>query len=48
MKQFLLIDKGNDEALVIAIYETAAEQEAAAEGAEKILGKYADMFIAPP
>ena len=48
LKQFLLIDKGNDEALVIAIYETADEQEAAAEGAKKILGKYADMIVAPP
>ena len=34
--------------MVIAIYETTAEQEAAAEGAKNILGKYADMFIAPP
>ena len=48
VKQFLLIDKGNDEALGIAIYETAAQQEAAAEGARAVISKYSEMFSAPP
>ena len=48
VKQFLLLDKGNDEVLGIAIYESAAQQVAAAEGAMAVISKYADMFAAPP
>ena len=48
LNQSLLRDKWNDEALVIATYQTAAEQEAAAAGGKEILGKYAGMFLAPP
>ena len=48
LKQFLLLDMGDDNALGIAIYASAAEQEAAAEGAMEVMSKYAHMFAAPP
>ena len=47
-QQFILLDMGNDQALGIAIYGSATEQEEAAEGAMAVMNKYADMFAAPP
>lgn len=48
LKQFLSIDKGNDQGLVVAIYESQAAQEAAAPKAQEILGRIAGHAAAPP
>ena len=48
LKQLISIDKGNDQGLVIAIYESQAAQEAAAPNAQEVLGRIAGLAAAPP
>ena len=48
IKQIISIDKGNDQGLVVAIYESQAAQEAAAPKAQEILGRIAGLAAAPP
>ncbi len=48
LKQIISIDKGNDQGLVIAIYESQAAQEAAAPKAQEVLGRIAGLAAAPP
>ena len=48
IKQIIAIDKGNDQGLVIAIYESQAAQGAAAPKAQEILGRIAGLAAAPP
>ena len=48
LKRFMLIDKGDDKALFIAFYDTAAEQEAATPKAQEVIGILADLAAAPP
>ena len=48
LKQFIVIDKCNDQGLVIAIYESQAAQEAATPKAKEILGRIAGLAAAPP
>ena len=48
VQQFLVIDRGNDHALVIAIYENQAHQEAAGPQAQEIMGRLASFMAAPP
>ena len=48
LKQLISIDKGNDQGLVIAIYESQAAQEAAAPKAQEVLGRIAGLAAAPP
>ena len=48
IKQFTLINKGTDEVLLIALYDTAKDQEAAGPIAGEILGKVGNLFAAPP
>ncbi len=48
LKQIISIDKGNDQSLVIAIYESQAAQEAAAPKAQEVLGRLSDLVAAPP
>ena len=48
VKKFILIDKGNDNILLLAFYDTAAEQEAATPKAQEVIGILADLAAAPP
>ena len=48
VKKFILIDKGNDNILLLAFYDTAAEQEAAGPLAKEILGRLEHFYAAPP
>lgn len=48
LKQLISIDKGNDQGLVVAIYESQAAQESAAPKAQEILGRIAALATAPP
>ena len=48
IKQFILIDKGNDNVLLLAFYETAEEQEAAGPLATELLGRLEHFYAAPP
>ena len=46
--QILLIDGPGDEALAIAIYDSEAHQEAAAEKAQAVMAGMAEYLAAPP
>ena len=48
IKQFILIDKGNDNVLLLAFYDTAEEQEAAGPLATELLGRLEHFYAAPP
>jgi hypothetical protein len=48
LKQFITIDRGNDKALTLVIYESQAQWEAAGPKAQEILGKMAELVAAPP
>ena len=48
MKQFIIINRGGDRSTMLALYDTAADQEAAGPKAAELLGRLADLFAAPP
>ena len=48
LRQFILVDKGNDIILLLAFYDTAEEQEAARQKAGEVLGKIGHLFATPP
>ena len=48
MKQFIIVDRGNDNSTVLALYDTAEDQEAAGPKAVELLGRLADLMAAPP
>ena len=48
LKQFILIDKGDDNILLLAFYDTAEEQEAAGPKAGEVMGKLGHLFADPP
>ena len=48
IKQILSIDRGGDNGLVIAVYESQAAQEAAGPKAQEILSLLADLLEAQP
>lgn len=48
MKQFIIADNGDDSSILLALYDTAEDQEAAGPKAAEILGRLADLFDAPP
>ena len=48
IKQFILIDKGNDNILLLAFYDFLEEQEAAGSLAKEILGRLEHFYAAPP
>ena len=48
MKQMIIVDKGNDNAMLLAIYETAQAQESATPKAIEIIGKLGILFESPP
>ena len=48
MKQFIIVDRGNDSSTLVALYDTAEDQEAAGPKAAGLLGRLADLMAAPP
>ena len=48
LRQFILIDKGDDNALLLAFFNTAEEQEAAGPLAKELLGRLEHFYVAPP
>lgn len=48
MNQFLVLDRGDNTCLLIVIYNSAAEQEAAAPIAAEVLGEYTQKFLSEP
>ena len=48
IKQFVFIDKGDDNILLLAFYETAEEQEAAGPLARELLSRLDHFYGAPP
>ena len=48
MKQFIIVDRGNDSSTLVALYDSAEDQEAAGPKAAELLGRLADLMAAPP
>ena len=48
LKQFIIVDRGNDSSTVLALYNTAEDQEAAGPKAAELLSRLANLFAAPP
>ena len=48
IKQFILIDRGDDKALGVSFYSNAAEQEAASAKAKELLDKWAHLVTTSP
>jgi len=48
MKQFMIVDRGDDSSTLIALYDTAEDQEAAGPKAAELLGRLAVFMAAPP
>ena len=48
MKQFIIVDKGDDSSTLIALYDTAQMYYAAGPKAAELLGRLADFMAAPP
>ena len=48
MKQFIIVDKGDDSSTLIAFYDTAQAYYAAGPKAAELLGRLADFMAGPP
>ena len=48
MKQFIIVDKGDDSSTLIALYDTAQAYYAAGPKAAELLGHLADFLAEPP
>ena len=48
MKQFIIVDRGNDNSTVLALYDTAEDQEAAGPKSAEIVSRFMDVIAAPP
>ena len=48
MKQFIIVDRGNDSSTVLALYNTAEDQEAAGPKSAEIVSRFMDVIAAPP
>ena len=48
LRQFVVVDRGNDAGLVLAIYDSQAQQEAAGPRAQELLGRLGALFAATP
>ena len=48
MKQFIIVDKGDDSSTLVALYDTAEDQEAAGPKAAELLGRLAIFMAGPP
>ena len=48
LKQFIIVDRGNDSSTVLALYNTAEDQEAAGPKSAEIVSRFMDVIAAPP
>ena len=48
LKQFIIVDKGNDSSTVLALYDTAEDQEAAGPKSAEIVSRFMDLIAMPP
>ena len=48
MKQFIIVDKGDDSSTLIALYDTAQAYYAAGPKAAELLGRLSDFMASPP
>ena len=48
LKQFIIVDRGNDSSTVLALYDTAEDQEAAGPKSAEIVSRLKDIIAAPP
>ena len=48
LKQFIVVDRGNDNSTVLAIYDTAEAQEAAGPKSAEIVSRFSDIIASPP
>ncbi len=48
LKQFIIVDRGNDNSTVLALYDTAEDQEAAGPKSAEIVSRFMDVIAAPP
>jgi len=48
MKQIIIVDKGNDKAMLLAFYETAQAQESVAPKAAELIGRLGVLLESPP
>lgn len=48
LKQFILVDRGQDKALAISFYAKSAEQEAATPKAQELLARWSHIVTVPP
>ena len=47
-KQFIAIDTGDNTGLLVVVFESQSQFEAATPKAQEIMGRIADMVAAPP
>ena len=48
MKQFIIVDRGNDSSTLVALYDTAEDQESAGPKSAEIVSRFMDIIAAPP
>ena len=48
LKQFIIVDRENDSSTVLALYDTAEDQEAAGPKSAEIVSRLKDIIAAPP
>ena len=48
LKQFIIVDRGDDSSTVLALYDTAEDQEAAGPKSADIVSRFMDVIGAPP
>ena len=48
LRQFIIVDRGNDSSTLVALYDTAEDQEAAGPKSAEIVSRFMDMIAAPP
>ena len=48
MKQFIIVDRGNDSSTLVALYDTAQAYYAAGPKAAELLGRLAVFMAGPP
>ena len=48
LKQFIIVDRGNDSSTVLALYDTAEDQESAGPKSAEIVSRFMDIIAVPP
>ena len=48
LKQFIIVDRENDSSTVLALYDTAEDQEAAGPKSAEIVSRLKDIIAVPP